>query len=234
MAANKVTNGRSEDAMIRLRGFMTEIIPYIIMVIILFISSGHLDWIMAWAFISINFVYNLLAMLVLSPSVIEKRMESTTLAKKWDLMIMTPMGTFVIVSTFVAGLNMRFDWSAQAPPLIQVVAMTLYIIGYGLYIWAMACNKFFSHIAHIQGESHTVAVGGPYQYVRHPGYLGSIIYLFAQPLMLGSYWALVPIAVSIILMIARTSMEDRMLQEELTGYKEYVKHVHYRLLPRIW
>jgi protein-S-isoprenylcysteine O-methyltransferase Ste14 len=213
---------------------VTEILPYTIMVIILFVSSGRIDWTMAWAFLIINFVFNLFAMLILSPSEIEKRWESTKLAKKWDLAIMAPMGSFVIVSILVAGLDMRFSWSGQAPQLIQVVAIASYIIGYGLYIWAMASNKFFSHIAHIQGESHTVAMGGPYRYVRHPGYLGSIIYLFAQPLMLGSYLALVPMVVSVILMIARTSLEDRMLREELPGYDEYVMRVRYRLLPGVW
>ena len=234
MAENRLTNVRKVDAKIRLRGFVTEILPYIIMVMIFFVSSGSLDWTMAWAFLIINFVFNLFAMLILSPPEIEKRWESTKLAKKWDLAIMAPMGIFVFVSILVAGLDMRFEWSAKAPLLIQVTAMVSYIIGYVLYVWAMASNKFFSHIAHIQGESHTVAMGGPYRYVRHPGYLGSIIYLFAQPLMLGSILALAPMAVSLILMIARTSLEDRMLQEELMGYKEYVKHVRYRLLPGIW
>jgi len=233
MEENKVANERTYNAKIRLRGFVTEILPYLIMVIILFVSSGRLDWTMAWIFLVINFVFNLFAMLILNPLEIEKRWESTKLAKKWDLQIMAPMGSFVFVSIIVAGLDMRLSWS-QAPTAIQVLSMTLYIIGYGLYIWAMASNKFFSHIAHIQGESHTVAMGGPYKYVRHPGYLGSIIYLFAQPLMLGSFLALIPIFVSIILMIVRTSFEDRMLLEELPGYDEYVKHVHFRLLPGVW
>jgi len=213
---------------------MTEILPFIIMGIILFVSSGRLDWAMAWAFLIISCGYVLFAMLVMSPSEIEKRMESPKRAKKWDPMITAPMGIFLMISTLVAGLDMRFGWSGQVPLLIQTVAMALYVFGYGLFTWAMVSNKFFSHVVRIQGDSHTVAMGGPYRYVRHPGYLGSIIYFFAQPLMLGSYWALVPIAVSIILLIVRTSLEDRMLREELLGYKEYVKQVHYRLLPGVW
>jgi protein-S-isoprenylcysteine O-methyltransferase Ste14 len=35
-------------------------------------------------------------------------------------------------------------------------------------------------------------------------------------------------------MVIRTALEDRMLQEELAGYKEYTQEVKYRLLPGVW
>jgi protein-S-isoprenylcysteine O-methyltransferase Ste14 len=32
----------------------------------------------------------------------------------------------------------------------------------------------------------------------------------------------------------RTALEDRALQRELDGYREYARRVHYRLLPGVW
>ncbi|HYA22090.1 MAG TPA: isoprenylcysteine carboxylmethyltransferase family protein, partial [Thermoproteota archaeon] len=84
-------------------------------------------------------------------------------------------------------------------------------------------------------RSQTVATGGPYGYVRHPGYAGYIISFFiATPLALGSLWAFIPGGLGTLLLILRTALEDRTLLEELDGYREYAQRVRYRLLPGIW
>ena len=71
-------------------------------------------------------------------------------------------------------------------------------------------------------------------YVRHPGYVGFITASFATALALGSLWALVPAALGMCLFVVRTALEDRTLQEELAGYKEYAQKVRYRLVPGLW
>jgi protein-S-isoprenylcysteine O-methyltransferase Ste14 len=99
----------------------------------------------------------------------------------------------------------------------------------------MVSNKFFSTSVRIQMErDHTVASGGPYRYVRHPGYVGYIVSGFAAPLALGSLWALIPAAITLCLLVVRTALEDRTLQDELDGYREYAARVRYRLLPGVW
>ena len=77
-------------------------------------------------------------------------------------------------------------------------------------------------------------MSGPYQYIRHPGYLGAIIQGLAAPMLLGSFWALVPGFLSALLMTVRTAMEDKMLQQELIGYEAYVQQTKYRIFPGIW
>jgi protein-S-isoprenylcysteine O-methyltransferase Ste14 len=96
-------------------------------------------------------------------------------------------------------------------------------------------NKFFSDVIRIQMDrGHTVVSRGPYQYVRHPGYIGMISYALATPFLLDSPWALIPGGLMALLVIIRTVVEDRTLLAELDGYKEYAQQTRYRLLPVIW
>jgi protein-S-isoprenylcysteine O-methyltransferase Ste14 len=99
----------------------------------------------------------------------------------------------------------------------------------------MIANTYFSTAVRIQSDrGQTVCRTGPYRFVRHPGYVGFILQSFGTPILLGSTWALIPGVAAAAILVIRTSLEDRMLQAELTGYREYVQEVRYRLVPRIW
>jgi protein-S-isoprenylcysteine O-methyltransferase Ste14 len=135
----------------------------------------------------------------------------------------------------VAGLDKRFGWTGGLPVGIHFAGAVLFLLGLGLFSWAMISNAHFSTVARVrQDRGHAVCTRGPYQFVRHPGYLGAIVQSLAVPLILGSLWALIPGALAAVLMVARTALEDRTLQEELDGYEEYTHQVRYRLLPGIW
>ena len=96
-------------------------------------------------------------------------------------------------------------------------------------------NRFFSLIVRIQEEKgHYPVTSGPYRIVRHPGYLGFIAIVLAQPILLGSLFAVIPALVTAGLIVIRTSREDATLQAELAGYKDYTIQVRYRLVPGIW
>jgi protein-S-isoprenylcysteine O-methyltransferase Ste14 len=99
----------------------------------------------------------------------------------------------------------------------------------------MATNRFYSRYVRIQTErGHTVVMTGPYRFVRHPGYVGIIVFMLASGLALGSLWALIPAGILVVILVVRTGLEDRTLQAELPGYKEYARHVRYRLVPGVW
>ena len=99
----------------------------------------------------------------------------------------------------------------------------------------MISNIYFSTAVRIQYDrGHTVASGGPYHYIRHPGYLGMIIYHLSTPIILGSLWALIPASLTIALFIICTLFEDNTLKNKLEGYKEYAERVEYRLMPGVW
>jgi protein-S-isoprenylcysteine O-methyltransferase Ste14 len=118
---------------------------------------------------------------------------------------------------------------------LQIAGAVFVILGGLLVNWAMATNQFFSTTVRIQSDrDHIVTTQGPYQYVRHPGYVGAIIGIIMTPLVLGSWAAFIPATLVVCGYIARTSLEDKVLQEELEGYVDYVKKVRYRLFPGIW
>jgi protein-S-isoprenylcysteine O-methyltransferase Ste14 len=104
-----------------------------------------------------------------------------------------------------------------------------------LFTWSMLSNKYFSTMVRIQIErGHKVAMGGPYKYIRHPGYVGFIVMVLATPLSLGTFYALLMSGIATILLIIRTSLEDKTLKNELDGYLEYSNKVKYKLIPFIW
>ena len=128
---------------------------------------------------------------------------------------------------------MRFGWLPLIRLPLQIAAFVIVALGQGLFSWAMASNKFFSHTVRMQMDcGHTVVTSGPYQYVRHPGYSGMILALLTTPVMLGSWWALIPGGLTALLYVVRTAWEDRTLQAELAGYKAYAQQVRYRLIAR--
>ena len=99
----------------------------------------------------------------------------------------------------------------------------------------MAHNAFFAATVRIQTDrGQSVVSSGPYAWVRHPGYLGSVVYDLFAPLMLGSWWAYVPVLVVLALIFVRTRLEDATLQAELPGYAEYAARVRWRLIPGLW
>ena len=96
-------------------------------------------------------------------------------------------------------------------------------------------NRFFSSVVRIQKErGHYTITSGPYRLVRHPGYLGSIIYMLGLPFALASYWAIIRAIATNIIAVIRTVLEDRTLKRELEGYKTCVARVKSRLLPGVW
>jgi protein-S-isoprenylcysteine O-methyltransferase Ste14 len=156
--------------------------------------------------------------------------------KTWDKRI-APLagGVMPFLSWIIAGLDVRFGWTGPVPLAYHLVGLLGFILGFGLFLWAMASNAFFSEGVRIQEErGHTVTTGGPYQYVRHPGYSGAILAQLSTPLLLGSPWSLIPSLAGAALYIARTFLEDKTLIAELPGYNEYTHQTRYRLVPGVW
>ncbi len=101
--------------------------------------------------------------------------------------------------------------------------------------WCMSTNAYLSRFARIQDDrGQKVAQTGPYQFVRHPMYAAIILPVPCIALVLGSWWALIPVGLIACVFVIRTALEDRMLIEELAGYPEYAEKVRYRLLIGIW
>ncbi|MFQ6000170.1 MAG: methyltransferase family protein [Anaerolineae bacterium] len=220
----------------KIRKRMLQVVAqFLILAAILFISSGRLDWVWAWAYLGVGVGILVINLAILPPELIAERSEIKEDVKGWDKVLSTLIGVLTLGALVVIGLDARFRWSPQLALAVHLVALVFWALGQGLFTWAMASNKFFSGLVRIQKErGHTVATGGPYRYVRHPGYVGYITSWLATSLTLGSLWALIPAGLVMCLMVVRTALEDRTLLEELDGYRDYAGQVRYRLLPGIW
>jgi protein-S-isoprenylcysteine O-methyltransferase Ste14 len=218
-----------------LKRFIQVIMQIVLFAVLLFVSAGRLVWYWAWIYLGTYIVIITINAFILPNDLIEERGKSKENVKKWDRVIMT-LNIFPALGLLVvAGLDYRFGWAPKLNSWIQVVALVLMILGNAFFTWAMLANHFFSTAVRIQFDrSHQVATGGPYNYMRHPGYVGFIVINLATPLILGSLWALIPGAIMAVLFIVRTALEDSTLQKELEGYKEYAQKVKYRLIPGIW
>ncbi len=206
---------------------------------ILFAAAGRLNWWQGWLYIGLflgTIAVNAVILLRGSPQTIASR-ASAAGAKPWDKVIGALIGVVYMGGLLaVAGLDARFGWTmGTMPPALTAAAVGLYALGSAVVAWAMVSNKFFSGVVRIQKEEgHVVVTGGPYRYVRHPGYAAAAFTMTATVLILGSTWTLIAGGLLLVLLVVRTAFEDRMLHEELTGYRDYAQRVRFRLVPGVW
>jgi protein-S-isoprenylcysteine O-methyltransferase Ste14 len=204
----------------------------------MFWSAGRLDWWPAWAVLAVWLVWFTAVDIVLlrfNPDLMAERLAPPRGAKDWDRALVTVLRLAQLARYILAGLDQRYGWTGGFPLAAQLAALVVCVLVTGLFAWAMASNRFFSQVVRIQSErGHTVATGGPYRYVRHPAYIATILFDLALSCLLASWWAVIAGGVCALLLILRTALEDRALQSELSGYAEYARRVHYRLVPGIW
>jgi protein-S-isoprenylcysteine O-methyltransferase Ste14 len=222
-----------------LRRVIQVILATLIQAALLFVSAGRFDWALGWGFIGLNAAGAIVIASVvyrLDPSLIAERGRSSGGTKGWDKILGTFVGLPAMLAVpIVAGLDLRFAWSSPSPLWVHLGGIAVWIFGYGLITWAMGSNRYFSTAVRIQTDrDHQVQRGGPYRFLRHPGYLGTIVALAATPVLLGRWWTLVPAAVLVAVLLIRTALEDRMLLAELPGYQDYAMAVRCRLIPGIW
>ena len=146
------------------------------------------------------------------------------------VVLLGPAGTWI-----TAGLDARYQWSTRIPTLPFATGVAVAALCGALLVWATGANRFFYAVVRIQSHrGQTVVTGGPYRLMRHLGYAGAFAFILATPLILGSWWAVVPAAVTAAITVLRTAPEDRTLQNDLEGYAVYARTVRYKLLPFVW
>lgn len=154
----------------------------------------------------------------------------------WDKRVLGAYFLASVVTFAVAGLDSgRFGWSGQVPIWVAIAGVVLMLVGQVLFALAKRENAFFSSTVRIQDErGHKVCDTGLYRFVRHPGYLGMLLSLLAFPLVMQSFWAFIPASVGVLLLVVRTRLEDRFLEERLPGYVEYAARTRWRLIPGVF
>ncbi len=204
----------------------------------LFVPAGRLDWPQAWAFLAAFFFFLLAYGLWArqnDPGQLRERGKVAENVKPWDKAIMGAYTVLLFSLFVVSGLDAgRFRW-APAPAVAQIAGWVGAAGAGALVFWVVSVNTYLSRMVRIQDDrGHRVVASGPYRWVRHPMYSGVICLMLCLPLLLGSWWAEVPGALIAVLFVVRTALEDRALQQELEGYREYAARVRFRLLPGVW
>ena len=226
------------DPKIVVRYIIRESLGLAVMGVALFWSAGKFAWWPAWAVLVVMFVWILATAAVIlasNPDLLIERLGPRKGAKSWDTIIMTLLGLAQLARYIVAGFDQRFGWTGNFALSVQVTALIFCVLGYFLVVWATASNAFFSQVVRIQTErGQTVVNTGPYAVIRHPAYLGAILFELAAPILLASWAALSISILTVFLLILRTALEDRTLRTELAGYGDYCQHVRCRLFPGLW
>ena len=214
------------------------ILTALLLLALLFVPAGTLNWPEAWIFLFLYFTIVSGVLLWLkknSPDLLKERAAQKKDAKSWDKVIMMSYTLLLVAFLILSGFDAkRFGWS-DVPLLLKLLGFLGYLPALGFAFWAMLENAYASNVVRIQEDrGHQVCTTGPYRFVRHPMYVGVILAIICIPLSLGSYYALILSVLMIFLFILRTALEDKTLQEELPGYKEYAQKVRYRLFPGLW
>ena len=221
------------------RGILALARFMIVVGVIMFLSAGDIRWARGWLFLLVFFMLMIPAIVYLwraNPDIFIARSRIARAgAKRWDKVLVTLLMLSFLALFLVAALDSgRFHWSS-IPTWLTILGYVLLCAGFLISIWGESVNRFAEPTVRIQTDrGHKVVDTGPYAIIRHPLYSGSLLMFAGIPLTLGSYWAFLPAAAATIVLIVRTVLEDRTLQRELEGYKDYTSRVPHRLLPGVW
>lgn len=201
--------------------------------LLLFGCAGRFDLPFFWAYLLVCAACFTVATLTIEPDLFRERIRpgGQPLKLRYYALLVPPM-----VHWSIAGLDVgRFHWSDSVAPALQTVALAIFASALALITWAMRVNRFFSSVIRLQEDrGHELVTGGPYRWVRHPGYSAGFFFCLSSGIALGSWLALLPAAACVPLLVNRTVAEDRFLKINLKGYSGYADAVRYRWVRGIW
>lgn len=205
--------------------------------LLLFVSAGTVDYWQGWAFLAVFTAVSVLPSLYLSridPAAIERRRQAGPRAE--TRMVQKIVVTGILLSfaamLIVAGLDHRFGWST-VPAAVSVLGDVLAGAGLGAAILVVFQNRYAAANVRVE-EGQPLVATGLYGIVRHPMYTASVVMMAGMALALASYWALLVAAIGVVLLVVRILDEEKLLNQDLAGYREYTTQVRYRLVPLIW
>ena len=217
-----------------IKGFVTNLV----FTAILFISAGRLDYTQGWIFLSANLLSTLMNFFTIykNSELLNERSKPGEGIKSWDKLLLGLSALVYVIIIVLAGLDSgRFQGALNFNWIVSISGVILLIIGQILFLTARSQNKFFSSVVRIQKDrGHVVCDTGLYKIVRHPGYLGMMISLMGLPLITTSIWSIIPTLIAIILLLIRTSLEDKTLINVLDGYAGYTRKTRNKLIPLVW
>ena len=201
---------------------------------LLFLPAGTLAYWEAWLYLAILLIPMFCVFRYLlknDPQLLARRMQMRERELAQRRIIAASSLYFLVVFT-LPGFDQRWGWS-DVPPWAVIAADLVVLFGYGIFISVLRENQYASRTIQVE-QGQRVISSGPYAFVRHPMYLGVTLMYLATPIALGSYWALLPALLIVPILVARIVNEEKVLERDLPGYREYERVTRYRLLPRVW
>jgi protein-S-isoprenylcysteine O-methyltransferase Ste14 len=214
---------------------LSRLIPGILIIsAILFIPAGSIKFWNAWLFMGVLFIpmlFVVIYLIIRDPELLFKRMNTNEKEKTQKKVVL--LTSIIFLSVFIiSGLDYRFQWST-VPLLLEILTALIVLIGYILFFMVMRQNSYASRVVEIQ-EKQKVIDTGLYGIVRHPMYSAAILMFMFMPLVLGSFYALIPLVIFPFQMSTRMKNEEEILEKGLEGYIEYKKKVRYKVFPFLW
>jgi protein-S-isoprenylcysteine O-methyltransferase Ste14 len=220
-----------------LQMFASSVFGIAFFAVLLFWPAGTLNYWQAWVFIAIFIAATIIPSIYLAvndPAALRRRMKAGPTAETRPVQRVAVVGTIVsvVAELVISALDHRFGWS-QVPIAVIIIGNVLVAVGLGLAQLVVIQNSYAAATITVEAEQKVVSTG-LYGVVRHPMYVGALIMMVGTPLALDSYWGLVAIFPGLAVLALRIVDEENMLRQELTGYREYIEKVHYRLVPYVW
>jgi protein-S-isoprenylcysteine O-methyltransferase Ste14 len=223
----------------RLRRYLLRQVAFVAFsVALMFLLAGRLDWLGGWLMTAIQVGSLAVQWLVVGRRYPDLLLERSGLAEdveRGDIPLALGMAYGPFVAMLVAGLEVRLQGLPDVAPSVAIAGVALAVAGIAVTVSAMLANRYFGPVVRIQSDrGHEVATTGPYAVVRHPGYVGAVLFYVGLPAVLGSWWSVPITALLIGITVVRTAREDRYLCAHLAGYEAYADRIRWRLAPRIW
>jgi protein-S-isoprenylcysteine O-methyltransferase Ste14 len=222
---------------IGLKAIAQSLLGFVYFGVLLFLPAGTFNYWQAWVFIAVFTATTAgpsIYWALKRPEVLRRRMSAGPIAEARPAQKVIVTGIYLWASAMfvVSALDHRFGWS-QVPTAVVLFGDVLVAVGLGLAMLVVQQNSYAAATITVEAEQKLVSTG-LYGLVRHPMYLGALIMMIGTPLALDSYWGLVVLIPSLVVLAFRILDEEEALKQELTGYVEYTHKVHHRLVPGVW
>ena len=207
---------------------------FIFIGLLIFLPAGTFSFFNGWLFMVILFVPMFLAGIVMmfkNPSLLKSRLNAKEKQREQNIVIKLS-GIMFLIGFIVAGLDFRFNWFT-VPKGVVIGATIVFLIAYILYAEVLKENTYLSRTIEVQ-KNQKVIDTGLYGIVRHPMYSATLLLFLSMPLVLGSIYSFLIFLAYPLIIAKRIKEEEKFLEKELEGYREYKQKVKYRLIPFIW
>lgn len=210
------------------------LIGFVFVSCLLFIPANSFKYYYAWLFLGLLFIPMFVLgtiLMIKNPELLRKRLNAKEKEPEQKKVVFFSALMF-IVGFIVAGLNFRFNWF-NIPNIVVAISSVIFLIFYVLYAEVMRENSSLSRTIGVDKDQKVVDTG-LYGIVRHPMYAVTIVLFLMIPLILNSIYSFVIFLVYPLIIIKRINNEEKVLEKDLKGYKEYKNKIKYRLIPYIW